>query len=227
METNGQPYGLSGPGGQSLPYSLLDNTDNVNVTPFADETPTASRPHFQLAPGGQQIVQYAFIINLAQLPTDGDFDQQLFVAAESGGDVLGEKQVELTLNVTPSAVIGLRGAYSTNSSGGAYINLGALSPGPATTLLQLYVQSTGGYRIDAESANKGLLKLASGQQWSVPYTLDIGGHTLDLSSNAHFDAPRLSTARQDLLPMGFVIGDTSQRQAGRYEDVITLSVTAE
>ncbi len=173
FQTNSEPYGLAGSGGQSLPYSLLDTSDNANATPFGGLTPAPSQPHFQLQPGGQQIVSYSFIVDLSQLPTDGDFDQQLLVTAESGVTVLAQKQIELTLNVTPSAVISLRGAYTASTHGGAYIDLGDLQPGPATTLLQLYVQSTGGYRLEADSLNNGQLKLNGGGAWAINYSMNI------------------------------------------------------
>ena len=227
VRTNDEVYGLAGAGGQSLPYTLVDSGDNLNVTPFTGVTPANARAHLHLAAGGQQSLHYAFLVDLTQLPTDGDFEQHLLVSAEEGdGRVLGDQQIDLALNVLPSAVIGLRGAYSA-AHGGAHIDLGKLTPGPATTMLQLYVQSTGGYRVDAQSANGGQLRLGGASRWAIPYTLVIGGHPLNLSSAAYFDAPRLSAARQDLLPIGFVIGDTSDKRAGDYEDTITLSVTAE
>jgi hypothetical protein len=225
FRTDGQVYGLAGAGGQSLPYTLLDDTDNANATPFGGMTSNNAQPQLVLKPGAQQIIQYAFVVDLSQLPTDGDFTQHLVVDGVSGVDVLAEKQIDLTLNVAPSAVIGLRGAYVSSGHGGALVDLGELAPGRATTLLQLYVQSTGGYRIDAESANNGQLRLVGAPQWAVGYTMNIGDNSLNLASNAHFSEPRLTTARQDLLPIGFVIGDTAQRRAGAYADVITISVT--
>jgi hypothetical protein len=226
MQTDAEPYGLAGLGGQLLPYSLVDNTDILTVTPFGGQTDPSARPHLHLDPGGQQMVQYSFIVDLSELPTDGTFDQRLLITAGSGIDILDQKRVDLTLQVVPSAVIGLRGAYS-SSGGSAVIDLGSLKPGPAITMLQLYVQSTGGYRLDFDSANAGRLKLAGGA-WAINYAMAVGGVPLDLSQgHPHLDAPRTGAARQDLLPIGFIIGDTSDTEAGNYQDVITVTVSAE
>jgi hypothetical protein len=227
VRTSDEVYGLAGLGGQELPYTLLDASNNLNVTPFTGVTPSVQRAHLHLGAGGQQILRYAFLVDLTQLPTDGDFEQRLLISAEEGdGHVLNDRQIELDLDVAPSAVISLRGAFDAGP-GGASVDLGKLATGPATTLLQLFVQSTGGYRLEAESANNGQLRLGGEPKWAIDYTLVVGGHAMNLTSAATLEAPRLNTARQDLLPIGFVIGDTSQKRAGRYEDVITLSVTAE
>lgn len=226
FQTQSQPFGLAG-AGQTLPYTLVDNTDNVNASPFGGTTPLVLQRGFTLAPGAQQTINYSYIVNLAVLPTDGDFEQDLFIQALDGVQIVNEKPIVLTLNVAPSAVIGLRGAFLAGLHGGAYVDFGPLRPGPQLTLLALYVQSTGGYRVDVESANQGNLRLRGASQWQIPYTMAIGGNPLNLASSQHFDAPRLATARQDLLPMSFTVGDTALKRAGRYEDVITLSVTAE
>ncbi len=225
FQTNAQPFGLAGTGGQRLPYTLSDNTNNVNVTPSTGQTSAASLVPVTIAPGGQQLIQYTFAVNVTDLPTDGTFQQQLLLTALSGTSILEQKSVQLSLGVAPSAVISLRGAYSSRG-GSAYIELGDLRPGLVTSLLQLYVQSTGGYRIDAQSMNNGKLELAGSPGWAIPYSLVIGANQMDLSGESSFTAPRTGSARQDLLPINFYIGDTSQKRAGEYRDVITLSVTA-
>jgi hypothetical protein len=225
FRTDGGPLGLAGAGGQRLPYTLADNTNNLNVTPITGQTEAASQANFSIAPGGQRTVQYAYTVDLTTLPTDGDFTQQLDLTAQTGAVVIQDKSIALSLNVAPSAVIGLRGAY-TSHGGGAYVELGDLKQGTIASMLQLYVQSTGGYQIDATSENSGKLELSGAPQWSIPYTVDIGGNVMNLSSASSFRVSRGASARQDLLPIAFTIGEIDQKRAGEYRDVITLSVTA-
>ena len=228
--TESEPYGLSN-GGQLLPYSLFDSTGGVDVTPLQGQTPKLGAiRHLSLASGAQVTTHYAFNVYLSQLPADGTYVQHIVVAAQQtgsnndhGADV--SHDVTLQLQVAPSAVISLRGVFERTKGGGASIDLGDLKPGPIAEPLQLYVQSTRGYQISAHSQNAGELKLGDSGAWQIQYGLTLGSHGLNLASDPSFSVAGGALARQDLLPVGFTIGDTSERRAGAYSDVITVSVS--
>ena len=75
------------------------------------------------------------------------------------------------------------------------------------------------------SANSGRLRLGS-SEWYVPYSLAIGGNSVNLSGTRTVSGATNAGLRRDALPIQFLIGDTSDRRAGIYSDVISISVTA-
>jgi hypothetical protein len=229
-----EAYGLVGPGGAALPYTLFDSTHNLDVTPIYGTYPRqTSITQLSLQPGAQQIFNYTFEISLNTLPADGLYQQYIDLSADSlpganndGGPPAFTQRVDLDLQVVPSAVVSLRGQFSRGHGGDATIDLGDLAPGPVQgSGVSLYVQSTRGYALSLTSANSGrLVRGVSG--WSVPYTVTLDNHAFNFSSTAPLQVASSKAARQDLLPMSFTIGDTSQLAAGDYSDVITIQVAA-
>jgi hypothetical protein len=52
----------------------------------------------------------------------------------------------------------------------------------------------------------------------------IGDQTLPLSGNAQYMVPTGTAMVRQSLPLNFAIGSTSELRAGRYSDVITVSI---
>jgi hypothetical protein len=228
------PYGLVGPGGAVLPYTLFDSTHNLDVTPiYGTYARQAAIAPISLQPGGQQIINYTFEISLNTLPADGLYQQYIDLSADSvvgpnndGGPVDFTQRIPLNLRVVPSAVVSLRGQFSRGHGGGATIDLGELTSGPVQGAgVSLYVQSTRGYALSLTSSNNGRLVRGTGG-WSVPYTVSLNGHAFNFSNTAPLQVASATSARQDLLPMSFTIGDTSLLAAGDYSDTITVQVEA-
>ena len=65
------------------------------------------------------------------------------------------------------------------------------------------------------------------RQWVVPYTGTLSGQGLDLSGRASLlrlpSTPPESDAGH---PLTITIGDVANKHAGRYQDVITVEITA-
>src|SRR3546814_19719248 len=98
-------------------------------------------------------------------------------------------------------------------------------PGIAPVLLNLKVASTGSYDLNVTSANAGRLRLGS-SDWYVPYSMTIGGNSVNLTGARVISGNSDDGLRSDVLSVDFVIGDTSDRRAGVYSDVVSISVTA-
>jgi hypothetical protein len=176
-----------------------------------------------VAPGGQQLVRFAFSVGTETLPGDGLFSQKVFLEAEaSNRDVLASQPLTLALDVKPSALVGLSGAF-TRTEGGARVNLGELTEGTPNIPLALYVMSTRGYRLGVESQNQGRLRLGA-TGWSVPYGLAVNGSSVTLAGSQTVSFPAAPGLRRENLPIAFTVGDASQRRAGTYTDVITVSI---
>ncbi len=220
------PFGLSKGTGKPIGYALLNLTDTQDVTPRASRTlRSPSLRELKLAPNESRTILYKLVADPDDVRDAGAFTQDVSLEArDSSFKTFGGTRIVLGLDVLPSARIGLTGAY-TMSDGHAVVNLGELRPGVAPVPLQLRVSSTGRYDLTVSSANSGRLRLGS-SDWTVPYSVSIGGNTVNLVGAGTVSGQSDKGLTRDSLPIHFVIGDVSDRRAGTYSDVISISVTA-
>lgn len=220
------PFGLSKGKGRRIRYDLLNLTDMQDVTPRGGRTQRrVSRAEVALAPNEVRTVLYKLVADPDDITDVGTFTQDITLEAEDETfRVLGGTRLVLGITVLPSARIGLSGAF-TMSDGQAVVDLGELRQGPAPVPLQLRVSSVGSYEIGITSANSGRLRLGS-SDWLVPYSMAIGGQSVNLAAISPITGPAGKGLKRDSLPIQFVIGDVSNRRAGVYSDVISISVTA-
>ena len=218
-------FGLSDGSNARIPYNFLDRFGTYDMTPISGQTPVSlTRRQVVIGAGQQQTISFLFSIDADQLRRDGMFTQNAELeAVQPDGLILTGQPVQLGINVLPSARIGLSGAF-TISGGRAIVDLGELAEGPVQVPLHLRVQSTRRYRLSFQSLHDGNLQL-SDSDWRIPYAVSLDGHAILLAGGAgqYVDAGGASY-REDSLPLGFVIGDTSSRRAGTYSDVLTISV---
>lgn len=220
------PFGLSKGTGKPIGYALVNLTDAQDVTPRAGRSlRTPSLRELVLAPNESKTLLYKLVANPDDVREAGTFTQDVMIEAQDRSfRSLGGTRIVLGLEVLPSARIGLSGAYSMNK-GQAVVDLGELRTGVAPVPLHLRVSSTGSYDLQVTSANSGKLRLAS-TEWVVPYSVSIGEKTVNLVGSSQLAGPNGTGYRRDSLPIQFVIGDVSNRRAGTYSDVISISVTA-
>lgn len=227
FETDGSPFGLQAESGRRVPYTLLDTYGQYDATPLSGRTLTQlTHRAVVIAPHAQQLVRYVMNVAADSLPGDGDFTQRLLLnAVSTSGAPLTERQVIVGIDVIPSATLGLAGAF-TNNNGRADIDLGDLAEGTPAIPLQLHVQSTRRYQLEVDSLNDGKLRMA-GTEWVVPYQILIDGRLVRLGSKAGYSSARRSGMRVESLPIAFRIGDVSNKRAGAYSDVLTISVSVD
>lgn len=226
FELRQPPFGLSSGMGRPVGYALVNLTDTVDVTPRAGRSQRrASQRELVLRPRESQSILYKLVANPDHIRRSGTFTQDVTLEAQdSRFRSLGGAPVVLGLTVLPSARIGLAGAY-TMSDGQAVVNLGELREGVAPVPLQLRVSSTGDYDIVVSSANSGRLRLGS-SQWFVPYSVAIGGNAINLTGASTVTGSSRSGLVRDSLPFQFIIGDVSNKRAGVYSDVVSVTITA-
>jgi hypothetical protein len=221
------PFGLSSGSGKRVDYALLDLTDARDVTPRAGRSVRGNaglRP-ITLGANESRTVMYKLVAAGDDVATSGTFTEDVILEAQDEGfRVFGGTRIVLGLEVLPSARIGLAGAY-TITKGQAVVSLGGLREGPAPVPLQLRVSSTGRYDLDVISLNAGNLRLGA-TDWKIPYSMSIGGNEVNLSGADRISGPVGEGLTRAALPIHFVIGDVSRRQAGTYSDIISISVTA-
>ncbi|MEW4467679.1 hypothetical protein AB1K62_07610 [Parasphingorhabdus sp. JC815] len=226
FELRQPPFGLSKDMGQPVEYRLLNLTDTTDATPRAGRSQRrATQREMVLKPRESRSLMYKLVAEPRQINSSGTFTQDVTLEAQdSQFRSLGGAPLVLGLTVLPSARISLAGSY-TMSDGQAVVDLGELREGIAPTMLRLNVSSTGDYEIAVTSANSGQLRLGT-SQWFVPYSVAIGGNALNLvGTRTVTGTPRAGLVR-DSLPLQFIIGDVSNKRAGVYSDVLSVTITA-
>ncbi len=220
------PFGLSAAQARRIGYALVNLTDSQDVTPRAGRSlRTPSQRELILAPNESKTLLYKLVANPEDIRDAGTFTQDVSVEAQDRSfRSFGGTRIVLGLEVLPSARMGLSGAYSM-SDGHAVVDLGDLRTGVAPVPLQLRVSSTGQYDLQVTSANSGKLRLGA-SDWTVPYSIAVGGTSVNLAGTSRLSGPTGNGYRRDSLPIQFIIGDVSDRRAGTYSDVISISVTA-
>ncbi|MDZ3833346.1 MAG: hypothetical protein U0S50_16250 [Sphingopyxis sp.] len=220
------PFGLSKGHGKPIGYALLNLTDSQDVTPRAGRSVrTPSQRELVLAPNESRSLLYKLVADPDDIRDSGTFTQDVTLEAlDQNFRSLGGTRLVLGIDVLPSARIGLSGAYTMND-GHAVVDLGELRPGIAPVPLQLRVNSTGQYDLTVSSANSGRLRLGA-SDWFIPYSVAIGGNTVNLAGSGMVTGPNGTGFRRDSLPIHFFIGDVGGRRAGTYSDVVSISVTA-
>lgn len=226
FELRQPPFGLSKGTGKPIGYSLVNLTESLDVTPRAGRSQrNSSGREMVLKPRESRSILYKLAADLDDVLDSGVFTQDLTLEALDGQfRSLGGAPVVVGMTVLPSARIGLTGAYSMND-GQAVVDLGELRQGVAPVPLQLRVSSTGDYDISVSSANSGKLRLGA-SDWSIPYSIAIGGNNLSLSGVGTLTGPGGAGFKRDSLPIQFFVGDVSDKRAGTYSDVVSISITA-
>lgn len=170
------------------------------------------------APAGQVIPPGAYSGAFEAVPYQGTGGQ--FSRAGSGASIALAIQVTAVMSVNIAG-----GGQSTT------LDFGALSAG-ATRSVRLQVRSNRNFRLAASSENGGVMKLeppaGDGLSWETPYTVRIGnGGEMSLKTEQRIAMPTAPTALGGAsVPIEVKIGDASNKRAGRYKDVITVSVDA-
>lgn len=221
----GEQFGLrSASDRRPVVYRLLDERSGRDVTPLAGRSLPANGGTIRLAPGGQSLEMVTFYAQTMQGLSQGRYSQVVDLGVvDAAGIYLARRPVTLSLDVVPSAMIGVKGEVQ-RSNGAAVVELGVLKPGRKELPLALYVASTGGYRVTVSSENAGRLKHRDAE-WYVSYQMRMGRHPLHLDSPDSFEVAS-SRARLDDYPLDIILGATENRRAGIYSDTVTFTVAA-
>lgn len=223
--------GLKGPNGQRVPYSLVasDGSTGIQLNGLSlSRVPSNNASSITLTPGSSRSVTFDFFVPENSLQGDGLYRQDIEVSATSlgqRGPAFGVLLAKLGIDVVPSARLGLAGSFRLVGSQ-AIVDLGELRTGPVQGPLQLHVRSTRRFEISVESQNAGKLKIPS-SEWAVAYAMKMGGIDVPLTGGIDILSPQGPNGlSRTALPIQFTItGDPTTQRAGRYEDVLTISVT--
>lgn len=226
FELRQPPFGLSKGSGKPIGYALLNLTDTRDVTPRSGRSQRrSSQREIVLRPKESRSMLYKLVADPDDVRNAGTYTQDVSLEAQDRNfRSLGGAPLVLGITILPSARIGLSGAYMMND-GQAVVNLGELRQGVAPVPLQLQVSSTGEYDISVSSQNSGQLRLGS-SQWFIPYSIAIGRNAFNLAGSSVISGSTRAGLRRDSVPVQFIIGDVSNRRAGIYSDIVSVSITA-
>ncbi|MEQ1811005.1 MAG: hypothetical protein ABL889_13820 [Terricaulis sp.] len=175
--------------------------------------------------GGQGTVQSPLRIAIEDLRLvppgryEGEVEARLFSLA--GGLLDGPVLIHIRANVLPRAQANLAGA----NAGASYarVDLGTLQSGERARLM-LQVRSNTQVTVQLTSQNGSELRLEGAPSApSIPYELAFDGEA-NVAGQGFVRSPRLSQAGE-YYPIEIVVGPVRGVFAGRYNDIVTVTVT--
>ena len=222
LDTLGAPFGVSKGGGKRIPYSVIERSSGVDLSPRAGKSVLRSRALVTIAPHSEQVAQFDVALP-PSFETDGSYSQVINLSAlgDSDSDIVAFRPVTLVANAASSATMALSGDF-TRVGGIADVDLGNLEDRNHQPQLILHVRSTRAYNIRSSSQNSGKLVL-SGTNWSIRYKLSIDGVTLDANGGT-YQSTSGERSRADNLKLGFTVTGETDVEAGRYSDIVTLEI---
>ncbi len=150
---------------------------------------------------------------------DGEVEARLFSGA---GELLdGPVLIQIRANVLPRAQANLAGANARTSY--AHVDFGTLQSGERARLM-LQVRSNTQVTVQLTSQNGSELRLADAPGApAIPYELAFDGEA-NAAGQGFLRSPRLSQAGE-YYPIEIVVGPVTGVFAGRYNDIVTVTVT--
>lgn len=174
-------------------------------------------------------------LRAGQIIGSGDYSQgvtlEIFeVANNAAGATLDTKAANLSVNVQPQigiTIAGTAGASYLQGQKNAVMDFGTLETGEEQSV-HLKVRSNESYRMVFRSDNNGRLKNLDAANYYIDYIARLQGQVLNLSSGTDSYSNAGSTRiRGASHPLSVEIGNTENKAAGLYQDVMTIDVYPE
>ena len=223
---------MIGPGGQTLNYQVVDSVGSGVVVKDIDGDATGSG----LLTGrvlGTVSEAFDLVVPPGQLVSPGQYNDQLIATLyfDPGGQnrVDDTAAMGVTVSVPPYVAVRVVAPGGTYEGGAenARINFGTLAPG-ARQEIELLVRANVNYSVALDSINAGTMaNLAAAD--TIPYRLEVDNVERVLSSGTTVVADGMGPTDLSGEPyrLAFEIGDTIGAASGTYQDVLTVTVTAQ
>jgi len=217
--------------GGTLSYTIVGASGTELLTSLAGTLAPAARLAGPLAPSANASLEIQLVIPRGQHAAPGLYrdgvDLELYALDASGrpsGQPLDTAPLALAAGVARIMSVNIRGAGL-----GTTVDFGVLGQGQQRTVT-IEARSNDSYQLDVTSDHGGQLVLTQplpSRQWAVPYAATLSGQRLDLSGRASLPALPATRPESDAgHPLTVTIGDVANKHAGRYQDVITVEITA-
>ncbi len=142
-----------------------------------------------------------------------------------------ERTVRLQSQVASSVELSLvdSGAGFDGADTSQLLDFGLMSTG-ASLGFDLRVRTNDGYAVSMQSENSQVMAhVLPSQTTTVAYSITVDGSSADLSSGSPVEVASgtgSTDAEGDLLPILVTLGEVADQTAGNYQDLITITVTA-
>ncbi len=216
--------------GGTLDYSIASEGSRSLLTTASPPFAPAARTKSPVAPGASAPIEFQILIERGQSAAPGVYTDEarleLYALDESGhlgAAPLQTAVLHIDYDVARVLSVNIKGADASQTT----MRFGKLATGAVRTV-EIQARSNLSYQLDVASDHGGALVLTPGvpgQNWSIPYTATLGGHALDLAAGASVRDQQPTRPEADAsFPLTVTIGDTTQKRAGRYEDVLTVEI---
>jgi hypothetical protein len=217
--------------GDTLAYNLAAQGASSLLTNAPPAMAPLARLKSPLDPSATGSLEFQLIIPRGQFAAPGVYRDTVeleLYALDAGGRATGSALQAATLAIAYT----VPRVLSVNLKGGELattVSFGALAKGQQGTV-EIQARGNQLYRLDVSSDNRGALALTPkppGQDWTVPYMATLSGQPLNLTGGASLrNLPPTRPESDASHPLTITIGETGQKRAGRYEDVITIEIMA-
>lgn len=225
--------------GNTLDYQIYATTSLVNVIKDLTAGPTSQEVLTGTAPEYTgfltEAIDLPFVLYLppGQTISMGTYTDTLTLTLYSGSFGSGTQEDTATLTVsgpvaaTVSIVLVLPGdswpTYAFQETADRVMDFGELEVGESQAY-DLLVESNASFSIALSSANGGAMAATTvGETSTVPYDLSFNGALVDLSGGGDVVVGSSPGFRY---PIAVTVGDYGAAAQGSYEDIVTITVTA-
>lgn len=234
--TPGQEPRLLRAGTETLAYQIYDTTTLANVL---KDLPTATQNEVISGsfPSGNETRTLSFVLAMParQIRPAGTYADTVTVSLYSG--TRAQYQLERSVAIQVTAPVPQLVGLALVPTGGGFapeatahlLEFGSLAAGRELGL-DLRVRSNAGYSVSLQSQNGGVLRHATVPTDTVPYTLEIGGAPVLLGTQAEVFLTRrgvITGPNGEPHPILVRLGAPGEAGAGRYTDIVTITVRAE
>lgn len=221
--------------GAKLGNALAYDVETTGGASLLDDWPATQAPSVFLETpvlpddsGDSALLGFRWRVTKGQMVPPGHYSDTVTLRLYEAGTATLLDDAALTFTATVGSVVqaNLAGADVTSPYNYS-MDFGTLETGERKSV-DVDVTANTDYRVTIESEKGGVLqgpqKHGSTQYWTVPYTANFAGATVDLTSGPaqrDFAAPAGGSASHTF---EVTIGEVSGRRAGTYSDLVTITV---
>lgn len=221
LKPDGGRLTLVGPGGQ-LGYSFERPAGLISGA-------TMGPVRLSVPPGETVATDFDAVIAAGSVIAPGPYASEIaFDVLEEGGQRIADRKIAFVATVTPRAQMTISGvsapARSRIGQAPPSLDFGVLETGE-TRSVSVNVWANTAVRVTLSSQNHGVLKAeVSDSAPGIAYSVTFDGLPVNLSSITTVDRAPPMTKSGANYPLAVTIGQVEGRYAGRYSDIITVTI---
>ncbi len=216
--------------GGTLSYFLTSMNGRPLLVDATTGVPAAAQLGGPIRADGTGDFSYRILIPRGQFATPGNYAHMLTLelyalngAGQTGSTPVDSTTLRLSYAVPQILSVNVKGAGTTTT-----VDFGELTQGEQKTVT-IQARSNHVYSLDVSSHNQGVMVLTppvAGQNWSVGYEARLNSQLLNLHHGTTVRKLPPTHSEDASLSLEVTVGDVSRIRAGKYEDVVTVQISA-